>query len=100
MDQTLRHKLEAALATQISKSLDEEEIDEETSEDAAYDFLELLDGYNDERSFINGFGDFLYKYSFARSVGDYYVSCIKQEQSQYDIEQIRQQLQSFSTHNG
>jgi hypothetical protein len=58
----------------------------------------LLDRYTNETEFIEDFGNYIWKYSFASSVGDYYMAQLKNENAEADIDTIRKQLQTFTTH--
>lgn len=96
MDPILREKLEAALETEIDKAVESGEIDEDTGDDASLDFAEMLDAYQNQESFIQEFANFIWKYAFASSVGDYYMAQIKNENAEADIHAIRKQLESFA----
>lgn len=97
MDPILREKLEVALETEIDKAVERGDIDEDSGDDASLDFTELLDGYKDPTQFVDDFANFIWKYSFASSVGDYYMAQIKNNNAEADIDAIRKQLQTFST---
>jgi len=97
MDPTLREKLEVALETEIEKAVENGSISDDTGDDANLDFAEMLDRYTNEAEFIEDFGNYIWKYSFASSVGDYYIAQLKNKNAEADIDAIRKQLQTLTT---
>lgn len=97
MDANFRQKLEVALETEIDKAVENGSISEDTGDDASLDFAEMLDRYTNEAEFIEDFGNYIWKYSFASSVGDYYMAQIKNKDAEADIDAIRKQLQTLTT---
>ncbi len=97
MDPILREKLEVALETEIDKAVESGTISDDTGDDASLDFAEMLERYTNEKEFIEDFGNYIWKYSFASSVGDYYMAQLQNKNAETDIDAIRKQLQTLTT---
>lgn len=96
MDSTLKEKLQTAIELEIDKAVERGDIDEDTGDDASLDFEELLAGYKEQNQFIEDFANYIWKYSFASPVGDYYMAQVKNEGAAEDIDAIRKQLQALT----
>lgn len=96
MDPILREKLEVAMSTEINSAVALSEIDDVEASEASADFLEILDGFQNEREFIEEFAVYISKYPFSSPVGDYYMAQIKEHAKEGDIQAIRDQLQAYT----